>query len=78
MHLNDLVNNKNNKAFVHYTSGISRFASLIITYMCLFIKSNNWENPSEIDLQLKRLKSNIKPNLHIVKKVINIKHKKNI
>jgi predicted protein tyrosine phosphatase len=72
MHLNDLVNNKNNKVFVHCTSGMSRSPALIITYMCLFIKSYNWGKPSEIDLQLKKLNSKIKPNLHIVKEVINM------
>lgn len=41
-YLNDMVNNKNQKVFVYCNTGISRAPTIIMAYLCLYKKADNW------------------------------------
>lgn len=40
--LNTLINEKKLRVYVHCTSSLTRGPSAIITYLCLYLKNDNW------------------------------------
>lgn len=38
MHMNQLINERNQRIYVHCTSAVTRCVSAAIAYLCLFIK----------------------------------------
>ena len=42
--LHELVDIQKHKVFIHDTCGVSRVSTLILCYMALFGKSENWNN----------------------------------
>ena len=46
--INDFVENKNHKLFVHCTTGVSRGPTLILVYLSLFCKHENYDNLGEL------------------------------
>lgn len=42
--LNDMINNKKLKVFVHCSSGISRAPTVVLAYLCLFKRVPEWSN----------------------------------
>ena len=43
-YLNDMISNKGHKVFMHCSSGISRCATVLLTYLCLFKRLRCWKN----------------------------------
>jgi len=41
-YLNDLINNKDKKVFIHCTSGIVRCTTVVLAYLCLYKRVENW------------------------------------
>lgn len=50
--LNDLIENRNEKVYLHCTSGISRCPSLACVYLSLNMVSSKWQNPGAVETQL--------------------------
>jgi len=46
--LNYLVNEKQQRVYVHCTSAITRGPSVALVYFSLFIKHHEWQNPQRV------------------------------
>lgn len=69
--MNELVNKKNLKVFVHCTSGISRSATVILAYLCLFKRVQGWEQVATIREFVRSHSHPTQANLAIVQHIIN-------
>ena len=38
------------KVFVYCTSGMTRAPTLVIAYLCLYLKHKNWQNPNDVSM----------------------------
>lgn len=63
--LDHLVSNKRT-VYIHCTSGQSRCTTLATLYLCLFLKSKNWNKPHEIEKALKICHKGGSPNMQAV------------
>jgi thymidine kinase len=45
MQLNQLINDRKQRVYVHSTSSMTRAPTLVILYLCLFVLTDDWENP---------------------------------
>lgn len=56
--LNYLINEKKMKVYVHCTSSCTRAPSVVIAYLCLYVRTYNykkqWEHPTEVAEFVKR------------------------
>ena len=60
---------------VHCTTGISRSPAVVIVYMCLFLKHDNWQNSEEVRSFVEQFHKMGMPNMDAVNEVIaNNKH----
>ena len=64
--LNDLINNKGLKVFVHDSAGMCRGPALIILYICLFLKHPTWQYPNDIANFIKSNYPLSHPNMKVV------------
>jgi len=69
--LNYLINEKKMKVYMHDTSSATRAPSVAITYMCLYMKHDNWQNEKLVESYVKSNHNYSTPNMHIVQKTIN-------
>jgi len=43
-YVNDLLNNKDKKVFIHCTSGEVRAPSVVLVYLCMYKRVRHWNN----------------------------------
>lgn len=71
--LNEMVQDERAKVFIHCTSGIVRSPTLVLIYLCLFMKHKNWKNPFQVEQHLKGRYTDpnkCQPNMETVQKVL--------
>mmetsp|Transcript_5424 Transcript_5424/g.9131 ORF Transcript_5424/g.9131 Transcript_5424/m.9131 type:complete len:232 (-) Transcript_5424:1076-1771(-) len=68
--LDDLLNKKRQKVLVHCNSGISRAPAIVICYLCLFLRHENWQEPKRVERYLKDLYVLSTPNMGAVTKML--------
>ena len=64
--LNDMINNKGLKVYVHCTAGMGRAPACVLVYLCLFKKLSCWENPTAVDQLVKSYRKVSVPNMRAV------------
>lgn len=69
-YLNDLINNKGKKVFIHCTSGIVRAPTVVLLYLCLFKRVYNWQNPKIVSDSLVESHNDAVPQLHLVEEIL--------
>lgn len=69
-YLNDMVNNKNQKVFVYCNSGVSRAPTILMAYLCLYKKVNDWKNIEAVGDLLKMHLPGCQPNQIAIQNVI--------
>lgn len=73
--LNDHIAKNGHTVLIHCLSGLSRSPTLLITYLCLFLKIEGWQNPLEVFEIVRQYNPYIKPNLSAIIQVLS-SHKK--
>lgn len=73
-YLNDMVNNKGHRVYIHCSSGISRAPSVILTYLCLFKRVECWKDIDKADQFLMTHYHVSHPNKVIVNQIISDNH----
>ena len=71
--LNEMIQDEQQRVFVHCSSGVVRSPTLVLIYLCLFMKHDHWENPHQVEQFLKKCYSrqyNCQPNMQTVLKVL--------
>jgi protein-tyrosine phosphatase len=46
-HLNDLVVEQNHTVYLHDNTGISRAPTLLLSYLCLYVKIRTYDSPAD-------------------------------
>ena len=69
-YLNDLVNSKNNKVFIHCSSGISRASTVVLCYLALYKKVPCWRSIDQCDELLLKYHHVSTPNQFIIEQII--------
>lgn len=69
-YLNDLLNNKNKKVFIHCTSGIVRSPTVVLAYHCLYKRTEHWKNVHLSRNSIVESVNDSNPNVDIVEKII--------
>lgn len=62
---------KKGPLLVHCTSGVTRSPTVALTYLCIFKKIEDWDNPLGFSNYLKVLNPRIFPNMSVVNRTIN-------
>lgn len=70
-YLNDLVNNKNLKVYVHDSSGISRSPTVILTYLTIFKRVDCWQNINQSEKYIRQYYPVGHSNTSLVQKIVN-------
>ena len=70
MKLNDMINNKGQKVYVHCTAGMGRAPATVMLYLCLFKKVEFWNDIEAVDKYIKSFRMCSTPNLEAVSSVI--------
>jgi hypothetical protein len=68
--LNDLINGRGLKVFLHDTSSITRGPTLAIVYLCMYLRHPDWQNPEAVEKYLKKLHPIGEPNMLAVHNTI--------
>ena len=68
--LNDLINVRGLKVYLHDTSSITRDPTLAIVYICLFLRHPDWQDPEAVEKYVKQLHPIGEPNMFAVKNTI--------
>lgn len=58
------------KVYVHCTAGMGRAPAIVLAYLCLFKKVDNWWDPSAVDKMVKSFRTVSAPNLGAVYRVV--------
>ena len=69
-YLNDLVNSKNNKVFIHCSSGISRASTVALCYLALYKKVPCWRSIDQCDEHLLKHHHVSTPNQFIIEQIV--------
>ena len=70
--LNEMINKTKFKAvYVHCTAGMGRAPACVLAYLCLFKKVDCWNDPTAVDLWVKKYRSVSVPNMKAVWRVFN-------
>ena len=69
--LNDMVNNKGLKVYVHCTAGMGRAPASVICYYILYKKVSCWRDPVACDRLVKQYRKVSTPNLRAIGNAIN-------
>lgn len=70
--LNNLINDRGLKVYLHDTSSITRAPTLTVIYMCLFLRHQDWQNPDKVEKYVKQFHPLGEPNMYAVRKVIEL------
>ena len=73
-HLNDMINEQGLTVYVHDNSSLTRAPTLVICYLCLFVRIRTYENLPEAGALIKQYHNVSTPNLKILQKTLK-KHK---
>jgi protein-tyrosine phosphatase len=65
--LNDMINNKGLKVYVHCTAGMGRAPACVLVYFALFKKVSCWQDPVQIDLFIKSYRKVSTPNMRAIR-----------
>jgi len=68
--LNDMLNNKGLKVYVHCTAGMGRAPATVLAYLCLYKKIESWQDIVASDQFIKSYRKVSTPNLRAVSNVI--------
>ena len=69
--LNDMINNKGLKVYVHCTAGMGRAPASVVIYYMLFKKVSCWRDARAVDLFIKKYRKVSTPNMRAIGSVIN-------
>ena len=69
-YLDDMVNNKNLRVFVHCTSGHTRAMSVVMVYLSIYKKHPDWNDLDKLNQQLASQYALSFPNIKAVEKVV--------
>ena len=72
--LNRLLEKKD-RVYLHCTAGQSRNTTLVLCYLCLYVKTSLYMRPEKLQSHLKEMYPGCSPNMDIVKKFL-IRHAK--
>ena len=64
--LNDMINNKGQKVYVHCTAGMGRAPACVLVYLVLFKKVSCWQDPKAVDLFIKSSRKVSTPNMRAI------------
>lgn len=64
--LNDMINNKGQKVYVHCTAGMGRAPACVLVYLVLFKKVSCWQDPRAVDLFIKSYRKVSIPNMRAI------------
>ena len=64
--LNDMVNNKGLKVYVHCTAGMGRAPASVVCYFILFKRISCWRDPRAVDLFIKKYRKVSTPNMRAI------------
>jgi hypothetical protein len=70
MQLNQLINDRKQRVYVHSTSSMTRAPTLIILYLCLFVLTEDWENPYKVADFIRKFHKISCPNMRAILRVI--------
>jgi predicted protein tyrosine phosphatase len=73
-YLNDMVNNKGHRVFIHCSSGITRAPTVALLYLCLFKRHNSWRDVDQVDQYLSSHYHVSYPNRNLVSQIIKDNH----
>ena len=66
----DVLVKRGEKVYVHCTAGMGRAPAVVLAYLCLFKKVEDWDDPAAVDLWLKSHRKVCTPNMTAVTQVI--------
>lgn len=69
-HMNDLINEKGHTLYIHDSSSITRSPTLVLTYLCLFVRIRTYENLPEACSLIKQYHSVSTPNTKVLQKTL--------
>ena len=64
--LNDMVNNKGLKVYVHCTAGMGRAPASVVIYYMLFKKVSCWKDAGAVDRFIKKYRKVSTPNMRAI------------
>ena len=70
-YINDLVNNKNLKVYLHCTSGVIRSSTVALAYLCLYKRIHSWHNIHATRNFIVECNSSSLPNTYLVEQIVN-------
>ena len=65
-----MINNKNLKVYIYCNSGISRSPTVIMTYLCIYKKTECWEYLPLVEALIQKYVPFSQPNVAIVQKAL--------
>ena len=68
--LDDMLNNKKLKVYVHCTAGMGRAPACVLVYLCLYKKVSCWNDIRAVDAWVKSYRKVSTPNLRAVTNVV--------
>ena len=69
MQLYQLVNERKQRVYVHCTSSITRTPTLVVIYLCLFVLTDDWQNPQKVCDLIKKFHKISFPNIKALLRV---------
>ena len=64
--LNELINKRGKKVFVHCTAGMGRAPACVLAYLICFKKVSCWQDPRAVDALVKRYRKVSTPNMRAI------------
>lgn len=68
--LNDMVNNKGLKVYVHCTAGMGRAPASVLCYYILYKRVSCWRDPAACDRLVKKYRKVSTPNMRAIANAI--------
>jgi protein-tyrosine phosphatase len=73
-YLNDMVNNKGHRVYIHCSAGITRAPTVVLLYLCLFKRHKSWRDIDQVDQYLSSHYVVSYPNRQLVSQIIKDNH----
>ena len=65
-----MINDRKQRVYVHSTSSITRAPTIVILYLCLFVLTDDWENPQKVADLIRKFHKISYPNIKAILRVI--------